>query len=218
MINKKDFIELEYIGKVKDGEVFDTNIKEEAKKINLDIKVRPLIICLGQNQILPAIDEFLVGKEEGRYTLELTPEKAFGIRNRDLIKTLPVKVFIEKQIMPQQGMIFQFDNLLGKITAVSGGRVIVDFNNPLAGKVVVYELNVKKKITDEREKINSFQDYFFGKRFEFNLQDKKLIIKAEKKFKQLIEMFKDKFKEALDLELEAAEEPQEKKENLNNKK
>ena len=33
MINKNDFVELEYMGRVKDGEIFDTNIKEEAKKI-----------------------------------------------------------------------------------------------------------------------------------------------------------------------------------------
>ena len=56
-LKQNDFIEIEFTGKVRDGDIFDTNIKEDAKKINLDIKTRPLIICIGQNMILPAIDE-----------------------------------------------------------------------------------------------------------------------------------------------------------------
>ena len=79
-IQKNDFIEIEFIGKIKDGEIFDTNIKEEAKKIDLNIEARPLIICIGQKMILPSIDDFLMNKSLGKYPLELTPDKAFGER------------------------------------------------------------------------------------------------------------------------------------------
>ena len=92
-LKKNDFVEIEYVGRVKDGEIFDTNIKEEAKKINLKIETKPLIICISQKMILPAIDDFLIGKEIGEYNLELSPEKAFGKRNRTLVKTLPLAVF-----------------------------------------------------------------------------------------------------------------------------
>lgn len=205
MLQKNDFIELEYSGRIKDGDIFDTNIKEDAKKIQLEIETRPLIICIGQNQILPAIDEFLLGKKEGKHTLELGPEKAFGLRDRSLIKTMPLKLFIEKQIMPQAGMVFQFDNMLGKVSAVSGGRVIVDFNNPLSNKTVIYEINIKRKIEDNKEKVNALQDFFFRHRFDFELRDKILELKVEKKFKQLIEFFKPKFKDILSLDLEVKE-------------
>lgn len=205
MLQKNDFIEVEFIGRVKDGNIFDTNIKEEAKKLNLEIQDKPLIICLGQNMILPAIDEFLIGKEIGKYVLELEPEKAFGLRNRELIKTMPIKVFLEKQAYPQPGMIFNFDNLIGKITAVSGGRVIVDFNHPLANKTLVYELSVKRKIEDEKEKVGSLMLFFFRQKFDFKIEDKKIILKAENQFKQFIEMFAEKFKEILNLELEIEE-------------
>jgi len=205
IIKKNDFIELDFTGRVKNAEIFDTNLKEEAKKIGLEIESRPLVICIGQNMVLPAIDEFLEGKEIGKYTLELSPEKAFGPRNRDYLKTMPVKIFHEKQILPKPGMVFQFDNLLGRISAVSGGRVIVDFNNPLAGKDVVYELNAKKKISDIKEKAEVLINFYLRQKLDFEIQDKKIIIKTEKKFAQIIDFFKPKFKEILDLELEVKE-------------
>ena len=226
MLQKNDFIELDFIGRVKGGEIFDTNIPEEAKKINLEIETKPLVICLGQNMILPAIDEFLIGKEIGKYSLELGPEKAFGLRNRELIKTMSIKVFLEKEIMPQPGMMFNFDNIIGKISAVSGGRVIVDFNHPLSNKTVIYELNIKKKIEDKKEKIESLMLFFFQKKFDFkiskssdfddaqkskegkkisDIEEKKILVKAEAKLKPLFDMFRPKFKEIFNLELEIEE-------------
>jgi FKBP-type peptidyl-prolyl cis-trans isomerase SlyD len=161
MLQKNDFVELEFIGRVKGGEIFDTNLKEEAKKINLEIETRPLVICLGQNMILQAIDEFLTGKEAGKYSLELEPEKAFGTRSRELIKTMPLKIFLEKEVMPKPGMVFNFDNMLGKVSAVSGGRVIVDFNHPLSNKTVIYDLDVKRKVEGNKEKASCLLEFFF---------------------------------------------------------
>jgi len=207
-IKRNDFVELEYTGKIKDTEqIFDTNEKEEAKKLNSNIKPKPLIICIGQNMILPAIDEFLVGKEIGKsYTLTLPPEKAFGKRKRELIKIMPMSVFRGQNITPQAGMMFSFDNLLGRITAVSGGRVIVDFNNPIAGKNVVYELKVKRKITEQEEKVKALMLTFFKKEFPFDIKEKKLILKAKPEEKKFIKLFSEKFKEILGLELEVSEE------------
>ena len=204
-IQKKDFIELEYSGSIKNGEVFDTNIKEDAKKLELDAEFRPLVICIGEGMILPAIDEFLEGKELGKYTLDLTPAKSFGERSREMIKTMPLRIFIEKQIMPQPGMVFQFDTLLGKISAVSGGRVIVDFNNPLAGKDVTYTLNAKRKVEDIKERVEVLIALYFRRKLEFEIVDKKVIIKVEKQFAPLIGYYAPKFKDLLGLDLEVKE-------------
>ena len=217
MFQKNDFIELEFIGKVKDGNIFDTNIKEEAKKINLELETRPLIICIGQNMILPAIDEFLIGKEIGKFNLELTPEKAFGMRDTKMIKTMPIKIFLEKQVYPQAGMMFEFDNVIGKVSAVSGGRVIVDFNHPLANKNVVYELNVKRKVEDNKEKVESLILFMFRRKFDFEIVEKKLIIKSEEKFRQFLDLFKEKFKEILNLDLEVEVLPEKKEEKTEEK-
>jgi len=205
-LEKNDFIELEFIGRIKDtNEVFDTNIEEEAKKLNLDFKSRPLIVCLGQNMTLPAIDDFLIGKPIGDYKLELKADKAFGLRRRELLKTMPVSVFSKQNINPQAGMVFSFDNMLGKITAVSGGRVIVDFNNPMAGKDVIYELKVKRKVDDEKEKVKALMFVFFGKELKYEIKERKLIIEADKGMDKFILLFSGKFKEILNLDLETSE-------------
>ena len=101
-----------------------------------------------------------------------------------------------------KGMVFTFDNMFGKTISKSGGRVIVDFNNPIAGKKIVYELKIKKKISDINEKIKALILVFFRKELDFEVKDKKLIIKAEKEALRFLNLFKSKFKEILDLDLE----------------
>lgn len=202
-LKKNDFIELRYIG-ITEGEIFDTNIKEEAKKIELEIKTRPLIICIGQNMILPAIDEFLIGKEIGKYTLSLRPEEAFGKRSKELVKIIPLSVFKKHNISPEKGMMFSFDGMLGKIVT-GGSRILVDFNNPIAGKNVIYELEAVRIVKNTEEKVKALFSAFFKREFEFEIKEKKLIIKLKKddeKFVRFIEIFEEKFKEILNLELE----------------
>ena len=208
MLQKNDFIELEFVGKTQEGEIFDTNLKQEAEKIGLDIKTRPLVICFGESMILPAIDSFLMGKEEGKdYTLSLTPQESFGVRQRELVKIMPHSVFIKKDILPIQGQTYVFDTMLGKISAISGGRVTVDFNNPLAGKNVVYSLKIKKKITDIQEKAKTLVLAYFRFELPFEIKDKKIIFNVNAGFKPLIEHFKPKFLDILGLELEVIEKP-----------
>ncbi|MEM4230268.1 MAG: peptidylprolyl isomerase [Candidatus Pacearchaeota archaeon] len=202
MLKKNDFVEIEYIGKIKNGEVFDTNIEEEAKKLGLEIKTKPLIICLGQNMILPAIDNFIIGKQLGTYTIELEPEKAFGKRSQELVKTFSLNAFKHQNIVPKPGMVFAFDNLIGKITSISGGRVVVDFNNPLAGKIVEYKITLKREIKDINEKIKALLFFYTKKEFEFDIKDKKLTVYASQTDSKLLKFFEKKFKEILDFDFE----------------
>jgi len=202
---KNDFVEIEFTGKIKDsGQIFDTTDKKEAEKINLKIDSKPLIICIGQKMLVPGFDKELEGKELGKkYIIEVSPEEGFGKRNPALIKTLPIKIFHEKNMDPKPGMMFQLDNFLVRISAVSGGRVIADFNNPLAGKTLIYEFKIKRKITDQKEKIKTLSNLFFKKELEFEIKDKKIIFKIEnKELADFVKIFKNKFKEILGLELE----------------
>ncbi len=208
-VRKNDFVEIEFTGSA-DGKIFDTNIKKEAEKINLKIEEVPLIVCIGQGMLVKGFDNALEGKElDKEYKIKLSPEEAFGARNKELIKIIPLKVFREKNIAPAAGLVLNFDGFLARIITVSGGRVITDFNNPLAGKETEYTFKIKRKITDEKEKINALQDFFFKKRFEFEIKDKKVVFR-DKNIKPLIEMFKDKFKEILNLGVETEEKPAEK--------
>ena len=161
-LQKKDFIEIEFTGKVKDGEVFDSNIKEDLKKLNPDANPKPFVFALGEGMFMKGVDEFLIGKEIGSYTIELSPEKAFGPRVPSFVQPIPMKVFQSQNVRPYPGAVFNFDGRIAKILSVSGGRVVADFNHPLAGKEVVYELKILRKVEDQNEKIKSFINFFFN--------------------------------------------------------
>lgn len=205
---KNDFLEIEFTGKIKDtGEIFDTNRTEDLKKINSESPSKPFIFCLGQKMFLPAVEDFLIGKEEGKYTISLAPEKAFGTRNLKFIQLMPMNIFKKHDIYPVQGMTFNFDNQVGKIISVSGGRVRVDFNHPVAGKEVVYEINVLRQVSDIEEKVKSFIEFLFRRELKFSVDNiaKKIIINLnaeESQMKQLIELFSEKFKDIFGMGLE----------------
>lgn len=204
-LEKNDFIEIEFTGRIKGGEVFDSNIPEELKKLNPNQIAKPFIFSLGQEMFLKGIEDFIIGKEIGEYEIELSPEKAFGFRDPSLIQMVPMKVFVEHQINPLPGAVLTFDNRFGKVLTVSGGRVMIDFNTPLAGKDVVYNIRILRKVEDTTEKVKSLIEFLFKREFKFELQDKKLTINVDKGFKAFAELFKDKFKEILGLELEVKE-------------
>jgi FKBP-type peptidyl-prolyl cis-trans isomerase 2 len=202
---KNDFLEIEFTGRIKNGEVFDSNIEEDLKNLNPNQKAKPFIFSLGQEMFLGGIEEFLIGKDIGKYEIELKPEKAFGLRNPSFVQMIPLKVFIEHKINPIPGTVLNFDNRIGKVLTVSGGRIMVDFNNPLAGKEVVYNVKVLRKVENINEKINALNEFLFRRDFKFVIEDKKLILSVDKGFKGFVELFKDKFKEMLGLDLEVKE-------------
>jgi FKBP-type peptidyl-prolyl cis-trans isomerase 2 len=91
-LNKNDFIEINFTAKIKDtGEVFDSNLKQELQKINLNIEAKPFIFSLGNNMFIKGIDDFLIGKSfesfPAEFNIEISPENAFGLRNSQLIYT-----------------------------------------------------------------------------------------------------------------------------------
>ncbi|MDD5193330.1 MAG: peptidylprolyl isomerase [Candidatus Nanoarchaeia archaeon] len=205
-----DFIEIEFTG-IANGEIFDTTSKEEAKKIGLEADVKPMIISVGNQMLLQGLDENLDGKEMNKkYSVHLTPDKAFGKRNPDMIKIIPLRVFKEKDMNPYPGMTVQLDNYIAKILSVSGGRVSVDFNNPLAGKEIDYNFSIKRKITDTKEKINALLDFFLRMRFDFDIDEtNKKVIFQKSEIKPFIEMFKDKFKTITGYDFEVNERKEE---------
>ena len=210
-LQKKDFIEIEFTGKTKEGTVFDSNKKEDLKNIpeaNPN-QAKPFIFSLGENMFLDGVDNFLIGKPNSPadYTVELSPEKAFGKREPKLIKLMPLTVFRKHKLNPIPGIIFNFDGRMGKVLSVSGGRTQVDFNHPLAGKYVIYEVKFKRKIEDLNEKTKSLIEFFARQEIPFKIQDKKLILDSTNQITKFLELFKDKFKELLDLDLEIKEKP-----------
>lgn len=203
-LQKKDFVEFEFTGKIKDtGELFDSNVAEELKKLNPQAAAKPYIIPLGEGLFMPSVEDFLIGKPEttSSYTVDLTPEKAFGVRNSQFVQIIPLKVFHQQKVNPSPGSVFNFDGRLGKVLSVNGGRVITDFNHPLAGKDVTYNIRVIRKVEDINEKAKSLIEFFLQKDLPFKIEGKTLKIETEEQVGKFLELFKDKFKDLLDLDL-----------------
>jgi len=202
---KKDFIEIEFTGRIKGGEVFDSNIKKDLEKLNPNANPKPFVFCLGEGMFLKGVDDFLIGKNIGKYTIELPSEKAFGPRIPKFVQMVPMKIFKSQNLNPQPGAAFNFDGRIAKVLTVSGGRVMVDFNNPLAGKDVVYDINVIRKVDDLNEKIKSFINFLFRKDIKFSVKGNKIILEVGKGMFKFAEMFKEKFKDVFNMDLEVRE-------------
>lgn len=160
-IKNHDFIEIEYTGKLKEeGIVFDTTSAEAAKQNNAfepKHDYKPIVICIGEGQIIMGIDSSLIGKEAGKeYTFDIKPENAFGKKNPALIQLITRGKFRQHNINPVPGLQVNIDGIFGTIKNVSGGRILVDFNHPLSGKEVAYTVKVNRIITDTTEKISGF--------------------------------------------------------------
>ncbi|MEM3551254.1 MAG: FKBP-type peptidyl-prolyl cis-trans isomerase [Candidatus Bathyarchaeia archaeon] len=159
-LQKGDFILLDYVARVKEtGEVFDTTFEEVAKKERLyregEIYEAKLVV-IGEGWVLKALDESLTGLEVGKSgTVEIPPEKAFGVRDPDKVRRVPLRQLAAKGITPSLGMRLEYDGKMAIVRAIGAGRVLLDFNPPLAGKTLVYEVTVKKKLEAKEEKITA---------------------------------------------------------------
>ena len=166
-IDNGDFVRVNFTGKIKDTEdVFDTTYDEIAQEAGIFEEkktYKPIPIVVGGNHLLPAIEEAIIGLNEGdRKTIEVDSENAFGARNPALIQLVPMKEFKRQGMTPYPGMRIQSEGSTGKILTVNGGRVKVDFNHELAGRDLVYDVEVTEIITDEADKIKSMIELHYS--------------------------------------------------------
>jgi len=196
-IKNGDFIEIEYIGSLEDGTIFDTTDEGVAKKNNLynkNSEYGPAIICIGQRNIIKGIDDQLEGKQtRTEYDLKINPEDGFGKKNAKLIQLVSTSKFLKQNINPMPGLQVNIDNNFGIIKNVSGGRALVDFNHPLAGQNLIYKIRVRKLVHDDSEKLKALLSMQLGmpkKDFEITIADKKASVKTKKKIEMPPELGK----------------------------
>ncbi|MGB9671756.1 MAG: FKBP-type peptidyl-prolyl cis-trans isomerase [Candidatus Bathyarchaeales archaeon] len=159
-LQKGDFILIDYTAKVKEtGEVFDTTMEDVAKKERLYKEgeiYEPKLVVIGEGWVLKALDESFTNMEVSKQsTVEIPPDKAFGARDPEKVRRVPLRHLTDKGITPSLGMRVEYDGKLAVVRAMGAGRVLLDFNPPLAGKTLVYEVTVKKKLETMEEKIEA---------------------------------------------------------------
>ena len=124
-----------YRGTLENGEVFDENFGGE-----------PLAFTVGAGEVIAGFDEAVRGmvpKERKVFTLQ--PEHAYGERDEDMVMELPRAQMPEGELA--EGMAVQFrledgEEVDGVLLAVGKGSVTVDFNHPLAGKSLTFEIEL----------------------------------------------------------------------------
>ncbi len=155
---KGEFLLINYVAKVKEtGEVFDTTIEDTAKEEKLYKEgelYEPKLVVIGEGWLLKTLDEGLLNMELNKpATVEIPPDKAFGNRDPEKVRLVLLRRLTAKGITPQLGMRVEFNGKLATVRTMGAGRVQLDFNPPLAGKTLVYEVTVQKKLETKMEKI-----------------------------------------------------------------
>lgn len=187
-----DFILIEYTVRVKEtGNIVDTTNEEIAKKENIyesDKVYGPVLIVIGKGWINKVVEESLKEAEVGEEKeIEVPPEKAFGKRDPSKVKVFSLREFRRRNIDVKVGDVLDFGGVKGIVKSISGGRVTVDFNHPLAGKTLIYKVKAVSKLEELVDKVRALAVRHLqipGEeiKIEYSPEEKKLIISIPTKY------------------------------------
>jgi FKBP-type peptidyl-prolyl cis-trans isomerase 2 len=134
-VKNGDTVIVNYTGKLVDGTVFDSSLNEGRE---------PLKSTLGEGQLILGFEigliDMIIGEKK---TIEIEPNDAYGEYSTDRVTTISktqvppdVKVGETLQGMSSQGPI------IIKILEIDGDVVVIDANHPLAGKKLIFDVEV----------------------------------------------------------------------------
>ncbi|MFL6662459.1 MAG: peptidylprolyl isomerase [Rhizobacter sp.] len=113
---------------------------------------KPATLSLGTGELAPAMEARLLGMEEGaRGAFELAPGEAFGPRNPDLLQRVKLALLVEHGDADTDyavGDVVQFPTpdgqgrYAGVVRQADADSLLLDFNHPLAGRPVTFEVQV----------------------------------------------------------------------------
>ncbi len=131
-----DMVTVVYQGILEDGSIFDGSEEDE-----------PLVFVLGEDTVLPGFEKAIVGMEIGEQkTVRVPPEEGFGLHLERLVDNLAVealpaglelKVGAQLEVTAEDGSRFKVT-----VTDIESGRVTLDANHPLAGKSLVFHIEL----------------------------------------------------------------------------
>src|SRR3989344_6326224 len=111
-IKNGEFVEISYTG-YSNGEIFDSNIEEDLKKINPDAKPEKTIIIIGEGMVVRGLDKALEDKELNKeYEVSFNHKEGFGPRRQELVRIISLKSFTEQKVNQHPGMVLALDNNL----------------------------------------------------------------------------------------------------------
>lgn len=175
-VKEGDFILLDYAGRVRGGALFDTTLKSVAEAENVfskEASYKPLFFVAGKGQLITGLDKAVVGSEVGvEKKVAVGVADAYGERNPALAKLISLNEFKKRDVSPHPGMVLELDEgVRATVQSVSGGRVRVDLNNPLAGKDLEYSFTVVRAFSSAKEKVEAAVKEFLNLELVCSLQE-----------------------------------------------
>jgi len=135
MIKQGSKVKAHYTGRLNDNDVFDTSIQDGRD---------PLEFTIGEGALLPAFENELLGLTTGdKKTFELTSDDAYGPYRDDLRLTVP-RTNVPQGVEVGQSLQGNFNNemITFMVRQVNEDNVIVDANHPLAGKALIFDVEI----------------------------------------------------------------------------
>jgi peptidylprolyl isomerase len=135
-VKNGDKVKVHYTGKFEDGEVFDSSENRD-----------PLDVEVGAAQVIKGFEDALVGMEEGeKKTVSVPPDQGYGPHDPALLIDIP-NAQIPKEVSPAVGMKLRLNDdkgqsILVTVSEIGGDSIKLDANHPLAGKVLVFDLEL----------------------------------------------------------------------------
>lgn len=138
-VEQNDIVTLSFIGKLDNGTEFMTVTPE-----------KPLSVHIGASEMPPSVESALVGMAIGQTRkVRVSPDEGYGPRQKDLLQTIGNTEFINK-IQPKPGMILSLKvkrdgedhQVPATVMEVHENSVLVDYNHPLAGHHLTYDITV----------------------------------------------------------------------------
>jgi FKBP-type peptidyl-prolyl cis-trans isomerase 2 len=177
VVEKGDIIYLDFDAWLlrSDGEsdLFDTTREDVAKEhdhYHEEKTYAEIPLIVGEGRVFEGLDEALEGAVIGEATeAEIPPDKAAGERDPKLVELHSIREFRRKEIEPKVGMEVELGGKWGTVTAVTAGRVRVDFNNPLAGRTLRYDFTVNRRVEEQVEKIRAIIEMDYGSAPDFEI-------------------------------------------------
>ena len=194
-MEKNDFVKIDYIGRIKGtDEIFDLTKEDIAKEKGVfkeGQKYGPVTVVIGAGHLVKGLDDKMAGLLVGeKKKIDISAESGFGDRKGELIKVFSAGQFKNSKVPMVPGVTVNLGDMIGKIQSVSGGRVRIDFNHPLAGKDLEYEVEVLEKIDEPEEKAKALIELYGIKTEKVKLEEDTLEIEGpemEKNKKRLTE-------------------------------
>lgn len=135
-VKKGDTIRVHYTGKLEDGQEFDSSLKRD-----------PLQFQVGTGSMIKGFENAVLDLKPGdKKTVKIVPEEAYGERDENLLIKMPKKS-VPEGVTPEVGMRLQLANQQGQavpvvVTEVLDDSLMLDANHPLAGKTLVFDIEV----------------------------------------------------------------------------